>query len=224
MTHSTGDQGQGVEPTPPLVPPIPPAAPIPPAPIPPAADYAAAPVPPAAAPATGGLGSGFGFDPQAVKDFDPKSVNVLDWALIGAGVLTFIFSLFHFYVVKVKGLGDLPGVGNAAENGWHGFFAVVAILLAIAASALLAGEVIAKLKVPFPVHLTVLAAYTVASLFLLIAFFVHPGSGQSYSGNGVSIKVGHGFGYWVTLIIALATTGIAYVRFTQLGGKLPIRR
>jgi hypothetical protein len=96
-------------------------------------------------------------------------------------------------------------------------------LLAIVASALLAADLIAKVKLPFPVRLSVLGGYGVSALFLLIAFFVHPGTGEAVSGPGYSVKVGHGFGYWVCLLIALAATGLSFVRFTQTGGKLPKR-
>ncbi|MDT4983006.1 MAG: hypothetical protein QOF95_496, partial [Pseudonocardiales bacterium] len=33
--------------------------------------------------------------------FDPKSVNPLDWGIIAAGVLAFIFSIVSFYKAKV---------------------------------------------------------------------------------------------------------------------------
>lgn len=227
MTENPGNPaGTGGPPpesgTPPVPPPVPPG---------PAAGYQAPPAgyqaPPAGyqapaaepGPAGAGLGQQFGnFDPKTLQNFDPKSVNPLDWGIIAAGVVAFIFSTFGFFTYSVS----VAGFSNSASvSAWHGFFAPVAILLALLASLLLAVQLIAKLELPFPVRTVVLAAFGVAALFLLIALLVVPGNTGGANGVfGVRIDKGHGVGYWISLIAVLAGTGLAAKRFLDHGSKL----
>jgi hypothetical protein len=188
-----------------------------------AGNYAAPTPPPTAEPAHGSAGHAMGgFDARSLQSFDPKTVNPLDWGIIAAGLVAFIFSTVSFfsYSVSVAGFSSTGTV-----SAWHGFFAPVAILLALLASALLAVQVIAKLELPIPVRLVVLGAYGVALLFLLLALFVIPGNtgGVNSLAIGVKINKGHGFGYWICLLAVLAGTGLAAKRFTDTGGKLPVR-
>jgi hypothetical protein len=67
----------------------------------------------------------------AGTSFDPKSVNPLDWGLLAAGPLAFIFSLFSWYTYSL-------GPYDASLNAWHGFFGWFAVLLALVGSAALA--------------------------------------------------------------------------------------
>ena len=41
---------------------------------------------------------------------------------------------------------------------------------------------------------------------------------------GIRVDKGHGFGYWISLLAVLAGTGLSVKRFTDSGGKLPVRR
>ena len=73
--------------------------------------------------------------------FDPKSVNPLDWALIGIGVLLFLFSFFEYYTVSAGGFSDSTGGWHFGSGSFIGWFAFIAGL---------AGAVIAALGVLMP--------------------------------------------------------------------------
>jgi hypothetical protein len=159
-----------------------------------------------------------------LQNFDPKSVNPLDWGIIAAGVVALIFSTFNFFTYKVEIAGF--STSKASFSAWHGGLAPLAILLALAAAVLLAVEVIAKVRLAFPVRLVVLGAFALASLLLLLALFVVPGNtgGSAVGAFGIKVNKGHGIGYWVSLLAVLAGTGLSFKRFTDTGGKLPVRR
>src|SRR3954454_7910684 len=84
--------------------------------------------------------------------FDPKSVNQLDWGIIAAGLLAFIFSMFSYYTVDVniRGLGS----GSESASAWHGFFGWAAALLALVGGGLVAMELFApQVKLPVKTRL-----------------------------------------------------------------------
>jgi len=239
MTEFTGDQpergGQpdyGAPPVPPAVPP--PVSGYPPAQgdyaAPPAgyeqapADPAAAGYPPAAPAASSGRG--LGFDPKNLQNFDPKAVSPLDWGIIAAGVVAFIFSLFAFYSysVSISVAGFSTTSRTVHWSAWHGFFGWFAVLLALVAAILLAAELIARVTLPFPVRTVVLGLFVVALICLLLALFVIPGNTGGSGLFVVKVNKGHGFGYWITLIAVIVGTGLAGKRFMDTGGKLPVRR
>ena len=159
-----------------------------------------------------------------LQNFDPKSVDPLDWGIIAAGVIAFIFSTFNFFTYKVE-IATFSSKGSL--SAWHGALAPIAILLALFAAVLLAAHVIAKMQLAFPVRLVVLGAFALASLLLLLALFVVPlpGNAGGLGGGAFGIKIdkGHGIGYWVSLLAVLAGTGLSYKRFTDTGGTLPGR-
>ena len=214
MTETPGS-GSGTPPDPSYPPPAayqPPPANQPPAYQPPPAGQ---PVPPASQPGQ------FGFDPKNLQGFDPKTVNPLDWGIIAAGVLAMLFSFFGYYKysVKIEGLGSSSGTVSA----WHGFFGWFGALVAFAAALVLAADLIAKVKLPFPTRLVVLGGFALALLCAILAIFVIPGNTGNVAGIGFHIDKGHGFAFWVSLIVLLAGTGLAFVRFNASGGKLPGR-
>ncbi len=161
---------------------------------------------------------------SGAQSFDPKSVHPLDWGIIAAGVVAFIFSMFNFFTYKVEIAGFSSS--KASFSAWHGGLAPIAILLAVAAAVLLAVQVISKVQLAFPVRLVVLGAFTLASLLLLLALFVVLGNtgGSAAGAFGIKIDKGHGIGYWVSLLAVLAGTGLSFKRFTDTGGKLPAAR
>jgi hypothetical protein len=158
--------------------------------------------------------------PAGLQNFDPKSVDPLDWAIIAAGAIAFIFSTFNYFTYKVAIATFSQKVSVSA---WHGVLAPVATLLAILAAVLLAVHVIVKMQLAFPVRLVVLGAFALASLLLLLALFIIPGNTGGAGVVGFKIDKGHGIGYWVSLLAVLAGTGLSYKRFTDTGGTLPIR-
>ena len=65
--------------------------------------------------------------------FDPKTVNNLDWGILGIGALVFIFSFVDYYTFSESGF-------SVSENTWHGFFGWFAMLCAVAGSVIVAGS------------------------------------------------------------------------------------
>src|SRR4051812_21258518 len=127
----SGAEGQGYQPPPAYQPP-PPGAEAPAAQPPLVADpaqYQAAPgyqpVPPAGYQEPPAAATGFGqqfsnYDRTTLRSFNPRTVDPLDWGIIAAGLIAFIFSLFQFYKYTLS----VAGVGRASESvsAWHGFF------------------------------------------------------------------------------------------------------
>jgi len=245
MTDQPGSfPGAGEPPVPPPNPygSQPPAEGYPPPPPPPAEGYQAAPPPPPpvgyapppqesafpappAAPApAGGHQQPWQQGAANLQNFDPKSVNPLDWGIIAAGVLAFIFSLFGYYkyTVSLKIL-NVSQSESKSFSAWHGFFGWFATLVALAAAVILALHLIAKITLPFPVRLVVLGGFALATLCTLLALFIVPGVEGSAAAAAVGVKVdkGHGIGYWLAFIVLIAGTALAYKRFSDEGGKLP---
>lgn len=152
--------------------------------------------------------------------FDPKRVNPLDWGILAAGVLAFIFSFMSYYTVSVSVSGF--GSASASGNAWHGFFGWFAMLCALVGSAIVGAEIFApSVKLPFAARLASLAAYAVATLCVVLALFVFPGNTGGISEFGVHVNKGHGAGYWLSLIVIIAGLVLTLMRFQQGGGKLP---
>jgi hypothetical protein len=209
------------EPTPsgsaPPPPPPPPEEPPPPPP-PPAAEtpppaYAPPPAyePPPAAPAAGGSSPMSGMTADQFKD-TVQGAHAYDLGIIGAGILAFLLSFFPFYTVSASGplLGGLSDSGSA----WHGFFGWFAVLLALAASALVALRLFGiQVLDASMTRLAVLGGYGVSFLCLIIAFFVTPGGGcQGVQACEDVVDFGRGFGFWATLIVVLAGLVLAFMR------------
>src|SRR5438270_12182268 len=66
-------------------------------------------------------------------------------------------------------------------------------------------------------------AAAVGFLFTFIALFVIPHANPSYLPPGHSItdyvKFGHGFSYWIILVVAAAATVVAIMRVERRGGS-----
>jgi hypothetical protein len=166
--------------------------------------------PPSGSGGTSGRAAG-GYNADQMKSA-VQGANPYDLGIIAAGVLAFIFSLFAYYTISVNVSG--LGAGSDSASAWHGFFGWFAALLAVAASAVLAATLFAKVKLPFPVRLSVLIAYGVALLCVILALFIIPGKVDC---NGISqcedaYDYGHGVGYWISLIVILVGTVLAFLR------------
>lgn len=123
-------------------------------------------------------------------------MNVYDLAIIACGVLAFIGSLLPFYTVHHFG----------SETAWHGFWGWFACLLALAAAALLVLPYLG-VRLAIPVRLVTLVMFVVALICDIIAGLTWPGA-PSGSGD----LTGHGFGYWLSLIVIIIGTALAFLR------------
>jgi hypothetical protein len=158
--------------------------------------------------------------------FDPKNVNPLDWAIIGAGFLVFIFSFINFYSGgTLKCGGRSASFSGGSASAWHdiaggGFFGWFAMLFALAGAALVAMDLfMPQMKLPIATRLAGLGLFAAAALFEIIAIFVTPGASESFT--GCSVSVGHGAGFWISFILILAGLVMSLMRLQQTGGTLP---
>ena len=173
--------------------------------------------PPPGGPPPGAWGPPPGAPPPS-RGFDPKSVNQLDWGILGAGVLAFIFSFVSYYSYSGGGT-------TVSDSAWHGFFGWFAMLLALVGSGLIAMVLFApQIKLPVPARLAGLGCYAVATLCVILAIFIVPSS-VCYEGVcgtvPSSVDKGHSFGFWISLIVIIAGLVLSLMRFQQTGGELP---
>jgi hypothetical protein len=197
-------------------PPAEPSGPPPVEPSPPAVDLSTAP-------------------PSRPGQLDPQSVDVKDWVILGAGVLAFVFSFPSYYVgkatSKIAGKG-CPALSATAvrgmESAWHGFFGWFAALVAVLAAILLALHLFGP-KMAVPIRLVVFGGFALALLSVILAFFIHPGTAQGGTRSGqfggctltFEAHVGHGFGYWASLIVIAVGAVVAYLQLRDSGEAVP---
>jgi hypothetical protein len=148
--------------------------------------------------------------------FNPAAVNPMDWAILGIGFLAFIFSFFAYYTASAS----FGGISvSASENAWHGFFGWFAALVALASAALIAVELfMPNMKIPFAVRLGSLIGFAVATLSVLLALAVIP---DSDGAAAAGVDTGHGFGYWISLVLIIAGLVLSVLRLKATGGRLP---
>jgi hypothetical protein len=193
-------------------PPPPTAAPPPAAYAPPAADMGAHAQPTG----PGGTSNPFAnFDAKSLQNFDPKTVKPLDWGVLGAGVLALLFSFFSWYHYSISELGfnhDYGGIGG----GFTGFLVKVLILVGIAAVAIavLAPQVV----LPVPVRLIGVGAFGLATLFTLFKLLIRPR--PCFLSICAPGHYSPSIGLYLTLIVLIVATALAFLRFVQTGGKL----
>lgn len=166
-----------------------------------------APTPPPAAPAGGPAagGSSYSFDADKTKAAF-QGAHKFDLAIIAIGVVAFFTSFMPFYTVHV-GAGGFSA--SASASAWHGFFGWFGILCCLVGAVVVALAVLG-ISIPVPTRLTVLAAFGLGALCLILALFIFPGGSC-----GGYCDTGHGFGYWLALILALAGTALAFLRLRE---------
>ena len=143
---------------------------------------------------------------------DPAAVHRLDWGILAAGVVALFCSFVSYYTYAV-------GRVEVSWSAWHGFFGWFAALLALIGSAAVGAELFLP-RIPVPAaHRSIgLAAYTLATLSVLLALVVTPALGRT------GIGAGHGAGYWISLVVIVAGLLLSLERFRQTGGTLPAGR
>jgi len=198
----------------------PPASPPPPTyqvpPTPAAPEAPAMPAPTPAAPSA--VSQAWDEAQENIMNFDPKSVDVKDWTIIGLGVLAFLLSFGGFYSYSFNAAGGAFKTSGTV-NAWHGFFGWFAVLAALAGAVILALELIAKVTLPFNVRFVVLILLGLAAVCLLLALLIVPGDTAGAGAFGVKIDKGHGWAYWITLLTSLGAAALAYVRWQASGAK-----
>lgn len=188
--------------------------PVPPAPTPPPPQ---APIPPAAPGGTNFTQPDWNATASNIKNFDVKSASPLDLAIMGLGVLIFLLSFmsYYSYSAKVTAGSSFNFSTSASINAWDGgFFGWFGALASIAAAGILAVSLIAKIELPFNIRQVVLIAAGVAALCIVLALLIVPGH-SSFSGPGFKFDKGHGWAYWVSLLLVLGQAGVSFRRFQE---------
>ncbi len=166
----------------------------------------AQPTPPAGQPASRGS-TGMSGDQMRTT---MQNAHKYDLAIIGAGVLAFIFSLLPYYTVSVSG-GGLDYSDSA--SAWHGFFGWFATLLALVAAVVLVLHLLG-VTLPVPTRMTVLGLFAAALLSTILAFFVFPGETGCGGMQACedAINLGRGIGYWLSLLAILGGLALSVMR------------
>lgn len=170
----------------------------PPPPPPPASDPAAAPATPASAPASRG------------SQLAPlQEAHKLDLGIIAAGVIAWLAGFMPFYTASVSAGAIGASTSGSAYHGFFGWFAVwVALLGAAVVAAWLFG-----VNLGASAHTVAVGAFGVSLVCLVLALFVFPGGGcGDTSGLGITCDTGHGFGYWLALIMVVAGLALSVMR------------
>ncbi|HET6877073.1 MAG TPA: hypothetical protein VFH38_06055 [Jatrophihabitans sp.] len=146
--------------------------------------------------------------------FDPKTVNPLDWAILGIGALLFIFSFFGYYSWSYN-FG--PYSGSYSFSAWHfgggTFIAWFAMIIGVIAAVVVAAELFAPgVKLPMAGRSLALGLFALSFILYVIAIFAH----SDFGPNG-----GHGFSFWLSLVLAAAGAVLSLMRLQQTGGQLP---
>jgi hypothetical protein len=157
-----------------------------------------------------------------VRTFDARALSPFDLAIMAMGVLGFLLSFAGFYKYSVKVTAGGAGVSFGASgtvSAWHGFFGWFGVLAGLAAALILAADLIAKIPLPFNVRLVTFAAAAVAAVCLLLALVVVPGNTGVASGFGIKIDKGHGWAYWIVLLMSLASAGLSFKRLKDTSSR-----
>jgi hypothetical protein len=161
---------------------------------------------PAAPSAPPGRGA-YSFDGDQAKAA-LQGAHRFDIALIVIGVVAFFASFLPFYTASFGG-GGLSV--SASVSAWHGFFGWFGILCCLAGAVVVALAVLG-IAIPVPTRLTSLAAFGLGAICLILALFVFPGGG---CGGIPGCDTGHGFGYWLALLLALGGTALSFLRYQE---------
>jgi hypothetical protein len=145
---------------------------------------------------------------------DLRSLNRNDQVVLGAGVLAFIASFFPFYGVTIN-VGGFSG--SSSIDTWHSY-AILGILLVIAATLLAAAQVFASGSLPeLPVSANFLVAglSALGTLLIIVRGFTYDTA--SAPGGSVGLK----WGFYVVMILCLVQVAFAVMRLRASGEQMP---
>ena len=145
---------------------------------------------------------------------DLKNLPRNDQAVLGLGILAFIASFFPFYGASVSVAGF-----HASKNWstWHSY-AVLGILLVLAATVLAAAQVFGGSslpEMPVSVNFLVAALSALGTLLIILRGFTY--DSESVPGASVGLK----WGFYVVMIVCLAQVAFAVMRLRESGEAMP---
>jgi hypothetical protein len=152
---------------------------------------------------------------NSMARFEAKRLSRLDWAVVGAGGLSFISLFLPWY-------GASAGLFSASVDGWstsYGWFGALLIIAAGAYLALQRSEVNLSV-VPLTPAVVVLGAAILGALIVIIRWITLP-SGHAGVGGVTVYSYGPRVGIFLTIIAGLVQVGAALALFRASGEKLP---
>jgi hypothetical protein len=160
---------------------------------------------------------------------DTSRLRFGDLVAGGSAVALFIFMLFPWYKVSVKGLGvGQSEGGNAWETlGPGDFFLLLLILVVIGCVAVRALG--AEANVPAPLSTVMLAAGALAALYILWRIISLPGAlGDAKDQlnalgrvGGVSVDIGRSFGIFLAFLAAIGIAVGSFLSARERGEAVP---
>jgi hypothetical protein len=151
-----------------------------------------------------------GQGPSGGGSLDPKSVNQFDWALMGIGAILFIFSFFDYYSFSYGPFSASYSAWHTAGGTWLAWFAMI---IGVAAAGVVALAIfMPDLKLPMSNRALGVVLFGASTVLYVIAIFAH----DDFGPNG-----GHGFSFWLSLILVAAGTVLSLQRAQQTNTTLP---
>jgi hypothetical protein len=142
-----------------------------------------------------------------------QEAHKFDIGIVVIGIVTFLISFFPYYTYSVHFAG--VGAGSTSWSAWHGFFGWFAAVIALAVAGLLAAHMMGiRVLDARMTRLACLVGFAVALLCIILALFVDP-SGVDCGGVAAcedALDKGHGFAYWLSLILVAGGTALAFLR------------
>jgi hypothetical protein len=154
------------------------------------------------------------------------SVSVLKGIGMATGPVALACSMLSFYTTTVAlGFHQVGSSKTVDENAWNGFFGWFAVLLALAASALMAYVALTNSRPAFPAHLLAVVTSAVALVCIVVAAFVTPGSSrhgdEDIAGFTVRATHGRGVGFWITFAAIVVGVGVSVAQYLHARGPRP---
>lgn len=142
-----------------------------------------------------------------------RGANIFDLGIIGAGILTFLFSFLPYYTVHISMFGQ--SVSESA-NAWHGFFGWFGALLALAGAAVIALPLMG-ITPRVPPRIGSVVLFGLSLLCVIIAGLTWPAASEAQgaaesAGIDMGDLTGHGVGYWLSLIVLIIAAALALLR------------
>jgi hypothetical protein len=147
--------------------------------------------------------------------FETKRLSRLDWAVVGAGGVSFIALFLPWYGVSA-------GFFSASVSGWSTSYGWLGALLIIAAGVYLALQRsdVNLSRVPVTPAVFVLGVAALGTLIVVLRWITLP-SGHAGVGGVTAYSYGPRVGIFLTIIAGLVQVGAALVLFRTSGEKLP---
>ena len=105
-------------------------------------------------------------------------------------------------------------------GGFIGWLGIIAALAGTVVIGLILFAPQVAIPVPVPPRLLALYLFAAAAVLEILALVLHP-KFISVSEAGFKASFGHGFGYWICLILTIAGAVLSYLRLKATGGALP---